>query len=95
MTITQEQISNIARKLWKLKSKNEQRLLNDTNSILSYIDLLNEVDTNWVEPTVSVIKSTSTLKNDEEKRDISPKDLLACSSCKVIANQIAISDIMK
>lgn len=95
MSVKQEDVKRISKKLWKLNPKNEEKLVSDINSILSYIDLLNEVDTNWVIPTISVINSQNILKNDIEKREIDPKDLLACSPGKIIANQIAIADIMK
>lgn len=96
MSITQEQIKKISRNLAKLYPKNEEKLANSTNSILNYIDLLNEVDTKNVEPTISVIsKKKNSLKNDIEYRNIEPISLLKCSSQKIIANQIAVSDIMK
>jgi aspartyl/glutamyl-tRNA(Asn/Gln) amidotransferase C subunit len=95
MTITQEQIIKIAKKLWKVKSNNEEKLAWNIASVLEYVDLLNEVDTTWVIPTVSVIAWENILKEDTEKRNITPKELLACSPCRIIANQIAIADIMK
>ena len=96
MSITQEEIQKIAKNLAKLEPRNEQKLVGSINSILKYVDLLGEIDTTGVEPTISVIhKKTSSLKNDEEKRDILPSDLLKSSPQKVIANQIAVSDIMK
>jgi len=48
-----------------------------------------------VKPTISVIDSENILREDIEIRSIDPKDLLACSNQKVIANQIAVSNIMK
>ena len=96
MTITQEQIIKLSKNLAKLYPQNEEKLASSMNSILTYIELLNEVDTNWVTPTISVItKNGSELKEDVEKRNISPSELLKCSPQKVIANQIAVSDIMK
>jgi aspartyl-tRNA(Asn)/glutamyl-tRNA(Gln) amidotransferase subunit C len=95
MSITQEQVKNIAKKLAKLKSKNEEKLVANMNSILDYIDLLGEVDTTWVIPTVSVITDNNALRPDVEKREITPAALLKTSKQKVIANQIALSDIMK
>lgn len=95
MSITQEQIKKISKNLAKLYPKNEERLANSINSILSYIDLLNEVDTTGVKPTVSVVWKKTGLKKDIEKRNIEPVSLLKCSPQKVIANQIAVSDIMK
>jgi len=95
MTITQEQIKKISKNLAKLYPKNEEKLAKSINSILSYIDLLNEVDTTGIEPTVSVISKKTGLKKDNEIRSISPISLLKCSPQKIIANQIAVSDIMK
>lgn len=70
MSITQEQVRNIAKKLAKVKSKNEEKLVQNMNSILDYIDLLNEVDTTGVIPTVSVISENNPLRADVEKREI-------------------------
>lgn len=96
MTITQEQIIKISKNLAKLHPQNEEKLASSMNSILEYVDLLNEVNTEGINPTISVIsKENIQLKDDEEKRDIKPLDLLKCSSQKIIANQIAVSDIMR
>lgn len=94
MSLTQEQIEKLSKNLSKIKLDNE-KLGQDINGILKYIDLLNEVDTTWVIPTISVIDSENILREDIEIRTIDPKDLLACSNQKVIANQIAVSNIMK
>ena len=94
MTLTQEQIEKLSKNLSKIKIDNE-KLGQDVNGILKYIDLLNEVDTTWVKPTTSVVEIENSLRDDIEIREIEPKDLLACSRQKVIANQIAISNIMK
>lgn len=96
MSITQEQIKKISRNLTKLAPRNEEKLAHSISSILTYIDLLNEVDTKNIVPTISVIsKKNWDLKNDIEVRNITPISLLKCSPQKIIANQIAISDIMK
>jgi len=44
MSITQDELNNLTKNLSKLNNTDE-KLLNDVNGILSYIDLLNEVDT--------------------------------------------------
>ena len=97
MSITQEEVKRISKNLAKLYPKNEEKLAGSMNSILEYIELLNEVDTTWVTPTVSVISKEGWhgLKPDSEQRNMIPSDLLKCSPQKVIANQIAVSDIMK
>jgi len=95
MTITQDQIKKIAKNLCKLPAE-ETKLINDIKWILSYVEMLNEVDTTWVEPTISVVKKENTLRKDILKnKEISSEELLACSPQKVIAEQIAIGNIMK
>ncbi len=95
MTITQDQIKKIAKNLCKLPAE-EVKIINDIGEILNYVDLLNEVDTNWVEPTISVVKKDNVLRKDEQtQKQVSPEELLACSPQKVIAEQIAIGNIMK
>lgn len=95
MELTQEQIENLATKLSKLSLKDE-KLSNNIKDILKYIDLLNEIDTTWVESTISVVEKKHILRNDiEEKNTATPKELLECSNQKVVADQIAVSNIMK
>jgi aspartyl/glutamyl-tRNA(Asn/Gln) amidotransferase C subunit len=73
-----------------------KKIGSDINWILEYIDLLNEVDTTWVIPTVSVIESENILREDlSVDKTISRSELLACSKQKIIADQIAITNIMK
>lgn len=96
MSITQDQIKKITKNLAKLPTawgKIEQ----DLNSILWYIKVLNEIDTSWVTPTVSVTKNKSInkYKAKETKTTANPTELLRCSKNKIIAWQIAIWNIMK
>ncbi len=95
MSITQEQIKKITKNLAKLPESSE-KIENDLNSILWYIEMLNEVDTSNVIPTVSVTKKWTSLREDIEKQDLAnPTELLKCSSNKIIAGQIAVWNIMK
>ncbi len=94
MSVTQEQIKKIARNLCKLPSE-EVKLIQDVNEILKYVEMLNEVDTTGVEPTVSVVKKKNELRDDTLKSHLStPEELLKCSPQKVISNQITIGNIM-
>ena len=96
MSLTQEQIEKLSKNLSKLLPQNDEKLVSDVNSILKYIDMLNEVDTTWVEPTVSVINSKNVLKKDVVlNKEATPRELLSCSNQKVIGNQITLSNIMK
>lgn len=95
MTLTQEQIKKISENLSKIPSDNE-KMWEDLNNILDYFELLNEVDTENVNPTYSVISKKNILREDIlEEKQISRKELLDCSNQQVVADQIAISNIMK
>jgi Asp-tRNA(Asn)/Glu-tRNA(Gln) amidotransferase C subunit len=59
------------------------------------MDLLKEVDTSWVKPTISVVEKENILREDiKTEKEISKEELLNCSKRKVINDQIAISNIM-
>lgn len=94
MSITQEELNNLTKNLSKLENTDE-KLLKDVNWILSYIDLLNQVDTSWVKQTISVVEKENKLKEDTIIDSNNQKELLSCSKSKVINNQIAIDNIMK
>ena len=85
----------MAEKLSKIPWDNHALLWNITD-ILSYMDLLNELDTTDIIPTVSVIDNAAKLREDViVEKEISPKDLLACSSQKVVSQQVVLPNIMK
>lgn len=95
MSLTQEQIEKLSLNLSKIRL-NTGKLGNNIQEILSYIDLLNELDTTWVEPTNSVIEKDNELREDSIwENKVDPMDLLACSEQKVISRQVTISNIMK
>lgn len=95
MSITQEEIKKIAEKLSKIPWDNE-KLIWDLKEILKYVDLLWEVDTTWVKPTVSVVKKWMEFREDiVEEKNITTKELLNCSEQKVVGSQIVIPNIMK
>jgi len=91
MSLTQEQIKKIAENLSKVPTNEDTNI----NKILNYFSLLEEVNTDNIEPTYSVITKESSLREDIEKRDIKTKDLLACSNQKIIQDQITVINIMK
>lgn len=95
MTVTQDQIQKIAEKLSKIPGDNK-KLLGNIADILGYMELLSEVDTTGVIPTVSVVSGGKSLRKDElSQKEVTPSELLACSKQKVISNQIILPNIMK
>lgn len=95
MTLTQDQIKNLSQNLTKIKN-DDPKLAEDVNNIIWYIDLLNEVNTDGIEATVSVVQQENTLRSDlETTKDTTTQELLNCSPQKVVAGQIAVSNIMK
>ena len=93
MSITQDQMENIIKNLSKLPDV-DPKMFEDTAKIIEHMEVLQEVDTNWVKPTISVSDFSAILRKDIEKRDIEPKETLNCTNHKVIANQIAVPSIM-
>lgn len=96
MSVTQEEIKKIAEILAKLSPKNLWNLTQSSNSILEYFDLLNEVDTEGVKATVNVVEKNNILRKDIiAEKEVSPSELLDCSSQKVVWGHITIANIMK
>lgn len=96
MSIGQEELQKIAEKLSKIPGDNS-KLLGNISDILHYMDLLQEVDTTGVEPTVSVVQGNAYLREDnlEKPTWANPQELLDCSQQKVVANQVVLPNIMK
>jgi aspartyl-tRNA(Asn)/glutamyl-tRNA(Gln) amidotransferase subunit C len=95
MSISQDELKKIAEKLSKIPGDND-KLLGNITDIVAYMDLLSEVDTTDVLPTVSVVDDTANLREDniENPTQASAKDLLASTQQKVVANQIVLPNIM-
>lgn len=77
MSVTEKEvqyIANLAR--LQLDNKEVKSFSDDMNKILGYMDLLNEVDTENVEPLEHVIDLESRLRKDEAKEPISHEDAL-------------------
>ena len=92
MSITQDEMENIIKNLSKLPDV-DPKMFEDTAKIIEHMKVLQEVDTTWVKPTISVSDFSAILRKDVEKKGNS-KDVLECTNHKIIANQIAIPSIM-
>ena len=80
MSITQEQMKNIVLNLSKLPHV-DSKIEWDVNNIINYMDILNEIDTTWVKPTVSISDYKNTLRKDTEIRFTNPQDILDSQRC--------------
>jgi len=77
MKIDNETVDKIAH-LARLEFENEskQQIINDMNNMLGFIDKLNELDTNNVEPLVYISEERNILREDEATQTISQNDAL-------------------
>ncbi len=89
--LTHDQVLHIA-KLARLTLKPEEidTMTKELSSILTYIELLNEVDTSSVDPTAQVTGLTNTLRDDIiVPSEASPDALLGCSALPITDHQIS------
>ena len=77
MKITDKEIDRIA-SLAKLEFKDDekQEIRDDMNKILTFIEKLNELDTDNVEPLLFMNDEVNTLRPDEARIDITQKEAL-------------------
>jgi len=77
MSVTKKEVEHIA-ELAQLKFNNEEleSLSLQMNEILNYIDKLNELDTENVEPLSHPVENINVFRNDELKQSISKEDAL-------------------
>jgi aspartyl/glutamyl-tRNA(Asn/Gln) amidotransferase C subunit len=76
--ITIEQVRHVARLArLELSQAEEQTLQSDLSSMLSYVDKLNQLNTDEVEPTAQVGESGTPMRDDEATNRPAPQDMLA------------------
>lgn len=68
MTVTIEEVQGVA-SLARLEFTNEEQLvlIEDLNDILRYVEQLNELDTDAVEPTSHVLPLANAFREDQSK----------------------------
>ena len=96
MKLTKEQVLHVA-KLARLglKSQEIEKFQTQLSNILNYVDLLQEVDTEGVEPTAQVTGLTNVTRPDAAKPDAlaDPAKLLDCSPLPIERNQIKVKSV--
>lgn len=88
--LTRDQVLHIA-KLARLNltEKEIDKMTSELSSILQYVDILNDVNTENIEPTAQVTGLENALREDEVKpSEAAPDALLACSPLPIVDHQI-------
>ena len=90
-----EQVQHIA-KLARLGLGREEgeKFAKQLSEILAYMEMLNEVNTDKVEPTSQVTGLTSVTREDKVKRFCEKEELLACTELPVEKDQIKVKSVI-
>jgi aspartyl-tRNA(Asn)/glutamyl-tRNA(Gln) amidotransferase subunit C len=76
--ITREEVEHVARLArLELGDDEKEQMTAQLDSILVYIDTLNELDTSQVEPTTTVIPMVSVMREDVVRPSLSQEEALA------------------
>ncbi len=77
MALTREEVENVA-KLARLKFSEEEieKFRTDLNRILDYINKLNELDTENIEPTSHVVEMKNVFREDRVEESLPIEDIL-------------------
>jgi len=76
--ITMAEVEHVARLArLELNEQEKEKMRAQLDSILSYIDKLNELDTSGVEPTSHVLPLTNVFREDEVRPSLSQEEALA------------------
>jgi len=89
-TLNHDDVRHIA-KLARLNLNDEEvkKFSTELSNILQYVEKLQEVDTEGVEPIAQITGLTNAFREDEvEDSLIAPEDLLSCSPLPVVEHQI-------
>ena len=78
MKITIKEVEHVARLArLELTEEEKERMRAQLDSILSYIDKLNELDTSAVEPTSHVLPMTNVFREDEVRPSLFQEEAMA------------------
>ena len=78
MKITMQEVEHVARLArLELNEQEKETMRVQLDSILSYIDKLNELDTLGIEPTSHVLPMTNVYREDEVQPSLSQEEALA------------------
>ena len=96
MKLTKQQVEHVA-KLARLglSEKEVEKFQTQLSGILDYVELLNEVDTEGVEPTAQVTGLVNVTREDKVKTHTlaQPEKLLECSPLPIERRQIKVKSV--
>jgi aspartyl-tRNA(Asn)/glutamyl-tRNA(Gln) amidotransferase subunit C len=76
--ITLDQVRHVARLArLELSAAEEKSLQSDLSAILAYVDKLNQLNTDEVQPTAQVGESGTPLREDQVTNEPAPEEMLA------------------
>jgi len=81
-----EHVARLAR--LELNEAEKERMRAQLDSILSYIDKLNELDTSAVEPTSHVLQMVNVFREDEVRPSLSQEEALANAPDRTISVEL-------
>ncbi len=96
MKLSRDQVLHVA-KLARLGLSEQEieKFQKELSSILDYVDILKEVDTEGVIPTAQVTGLMNVSRQDKVLRKWDPKRLLAASPLPIQRNQIKVKRVLK
>lgn len=87
-----EHVAKLAR--LELSDENAERFSSQLSDVLSYMEILDEVNTEGVEPTLQVTGLINVSREDKVKKWCPREDLLAASELPVEINQIRVKPVI-
>lgn len=77
MNINEETLKKIAHlSRLELDEKNTDKMLQDMNNMLAFVEKLNEVNTDGVEPLTTMTQEINALRDDVAKQDLTHQQVL-------------------
>lgn len=71
---TLDKIAHLAR--LEIDEKDAQKMMDDMNKMVSFVEKLNEVDTEGVDPLTTMSHEVNALRNDEIKSQLTKEEVL-------------------
>ena len=94
MKLTKEQVEHVAKLArLRLSAAEVEKFQTQLSGILDYVEQLNEVNTESVEPTAQVTGLTNVTREDKVEALAKPDDLLKCSPLPIEKDQIKVKSV--